>query len=95
MKDSFDGVRQDTVETINNFVKYGLPPGGFVEAVLENNLTEAFGRADMGNRLSLWNICNYVYNEIPSNCHGNPQKVNEWINRGGLEGMRKQEVTNG
>jgi len=81
MKDYYEGVRQDTIDTINNYVKIGLPPGSFVQAVLENNLMEAFGRADGGNRLSLFSICEYVYNEIPSACHGSPEKVKAWLKK--------------
>lgn len=88
MKDSFPGVRQDVIDTINNYVKHGLPPGGFVLAVLMNNLMEAFGRADFENRLSLYQICQYVYNDIPSDCHGSPEQVADWMKFGGLEGMK-------
>jgi hypothetical protein len=52
--------------------------GDFLRAVLENNLTEAFGRADDGNARTLHAIVAYVYNELPSPSHGSPEKVKAW-----------------
>lgn len=52
--------------------------GDFLNAVLSNNLMEAVGRADDENKQLLPEICMYVYNEIPSSCHGSPEKVKEW-----------------
>ena len=79
MKKSYPGVRQDTIDTINNYVTKGWEPGSFVRAVLENNLMEALGRADIGNRHAIFEICGYVYNEIPSGSHGSPGKVEAWM----------------
>ena len=52
--------------------------GGFVTAVLENNLMEAVGQADAKSFAALPSICSYVYNEIPGGCHGSPAKVKAW-----------------
>ncbi len=49
-----------TMETIDRYVKYGLRPGSFVDAVLTNDLMAAVGRADMGNLHALPAICLYV-----------------------------------
>ena len=43
-------------ETIDRYVQERVRPGGFVQAVLENNLVEAFGRADDENRDALFEI---------------------------------------
>ncbi len=56
-----------------------LPPGSFVRAVLENNLMEAMGRADEMSLAGLFEIVRYVRWEIPSNCHGSPEKVTAWL----------------
>lgn len=60
-----------------------VPPGGFVRAVLENNLSEAFGRADDASLAGLFDIMRYVRWEIPNNCHGSPAKVQAWLDGGG------------
>lgn len=90
MKPSHPGVRDDTIESINNYVTKGWEPGSFVTAVMENNLMEALGQADMGNRLAIFEICEYVYNDTPATCHGSPEKVREWLLHGGLEGLQKE-----
>jgi hypothetical protein len=78
MKKEFPGVRKDTLDTINNFVTKGWEPGSFVRAVLENNLMDALGQADRENRFSIFEICSYVYNEIPLGAHGSAEKVKQW-----------------
>lgn len=71
-------IPQTTKETIDRFVQYGCNPGGFVTAVLENNLMEAVGRADSENLENLQDICSYIYNKIPGNCWGSTSKIIEW-----------------
>ena len=71
------------------YVQRGIAPGGFLAAVLENNLMESVGRADDKNIACLPAWAQTIYNEVPSNCHGSPQAVEEWVNAGGLEGMAK------
>ncbi len=70
-----------TKEAINKFVKYGLPPGSFITAVLENNLSQAFAYADETNTLYLKDIVMYVHWEIPGTCHGSPEAVRNWLAR--------------
>ena len=74
-------IRQDVIDSLDRYVNHGIKPGGFLEAVLANDLMESFGRADMGNRLSLFDICSYVYNELPAGCHGSYKEVDSWIER--------------
>lgn len=75
----YEDVRPDTLDAIDRYVKDGIPTGSFLEAVLCNDLMESFGRADMGNREALFKICDYIYNETPSGCHGSPEQVQEWL----------------
>lgn len=53
-----------------------------MRAVLENNLTEAFGRADMDNREAMFDIVQYCYNELPFVCWGSKEKVSKWLEGG-------------
>lgn len=75
----YELIRPDTIQTINDYVLKGWNPGSFVYAVLTNNLMDAFGLADEGNRSALFYICDYVYNEVPARAHGSPEKVAAWI----------------
>jgi hypothetical protein len=68
-----------TKDTIDRYVKEGIPTGDFLYAVLSNDLMEAFGRADEDNRRDLFEICQYIYNETPAICHGSKERINEWI----------------
>lgn len=77
-QDEYYPVNPNIIESLERYLNYGIMPGSFVTAVLENNLCEAFGRADMFNAANLKNIVGYVYNNIPSSSWGSPQKVQEW-----------------
>lgn len=85
-------MKQSTKETLDNYVLHNFEPGGFCTAVLENNLMEAFGRADIQNRHDLFEICGYVYNELPSACHGSREKVVAWLKRSPEEVERIGEL---
>lgn len=67
-----------TIEDIQRYVDKGQPPGGFVEAVLSNNLMEACKRADTDNLDAIVAIAQYVYSHVPLNCHGSKDIVNLW-----------------
>lgn len=64
---------------LERFRDHGIPPGDFLQAVLENNLMEAMGRADEQNEADIFEICQYVYNEMPHNCHGSPEIFKIWV----------------
>ncbi len=67
-------------EGIDFFVLHGGDShlGSFVRAVLENNLREAFGQADLTSREYLFEIMQYCYNEIPTTCWGSKENVEAW-----------------
>ncbi len=80
-----------TKKTIDDYVEHGYMPGHFVWAVLENDLMKAFGAADSNNTKYMRNICAYVYNDIPSVCHGSPEKVRDWLQ---MHADRREEMKN-
>ena len=53
--------------------------GGFLTAVLSNNLVDAFGYADPDNRAAMHDWCMWLFNDIPSACWGSPLKVARWL----------------
>ena len=71
-------IRPDIKNALDNWAEHGLKPGDFLTAVLENNLMEALGRADSYNRATIFQISQYLYNDMPSPCHGSPEKVKAW-----------------
>lgn len=70
-----------TRDALDRWAQCGLMPGGFVRSVLCNDLSGACMRADMSNRSMLFEIVQYVYNELPSDCWGSEEKVDAWEKR--------------
>ena len=74
-------MKESTMEGLIAFRDEGIPPGDFLRAVLENNLMEAFSRADGENTRDMAEIMEFVYNDMPVDCHGSREKVNAWLDR--------------
>ena len=55
------------------------PTGGFLRAVLENDLLKAFRKADEDNLRHLKAIVRFVHFNLPVNCWGSPKKVKQWL----------------
>jgi hypothetical protein len=72
-------VPEHTAGAIDAFIATGQPVGGFVNAVLTNDLFRAFDRADPENIAHMQDIVTYVYNEAPMGCYGNQETVDAWI----------------
>lgn len=72
-------IRENIIDGLTRYALDKIPTGSFLTAVLENNLMEALGKADLENRLTIWNICSFVHNEIPASSHGSPEKVEAWL----------------
>lgn len=64
---------------IDGYVDHGHPVGGFVYAVLCNDLFEAAVRADEYSHLCLAGICRYIFNFTPAPCWGSKKKVVAWM----------------
>jgi hypothetical protein len=69
----------DMLVSLNLYVSARQPPGGFLTAVLCNNLKAAVLSADPMNLKVLPAFVAYCYNEIPSICWGSSKKVDDWI----------------
>ena len=72
-------IPEHTKDSIDLYVSHGCEPGSFLMAVLTNDLFGAVGRADEFNIRHLREICQYVYNDIPSVCWGSDEKVKKWM----------------
>lgn len=68
-----------TIDALDRYVEHRIPTGGFLQAVLENDLFAAMGKADVYNRQSLFDIVEYIYNELPRACWGSPDAVETWL----------------
>ena len=63
---------------IRSWYEHGTPPGGFLWAVLTNDLFEAFKAADRDNAANLGSICNWIWWNLPTECYGNAKKCERW-----------------
>jgi hypothetical protein len=67
-------------EALENYLMRGFEPGGFLTAVLANDLHMAVGRADHWNQDNLARIVYEVVHKMPSIAWGSYSAVKEWVN---------------
>ena len=72
--------------SMQRYVEHGAPTGDFLFAILTNNFMETFARADEKNTKAMHDWAKFIYNELPSQCHGSIEKVLAWHGRGGRNG---------
>ena len=63
---------------ITRYVERGIIPGDFLQAVIQNNLQNACGRADDENMANLPAYVGYFYNEAPADCWGSVGAMEKW-----------------
>jgi len=80
------GIPEHMIVPLLDYIVRGVPTGGFLAALLSNDLKETFGRADCENIKKVREFLVFLYNHTPSNCWGSPKHFKEWINKGGLNG---------
>jgi hypothetical protein len=73
------GIPLPILEGLREYGLHHAPVGGFLHAVLCNNLVEAVCRADEGGLAAIRQIVLYVYNAMPSTCWGSREKVAAWL----------------
>lgn len=71
------------------YIMDGRLVGNFLTAVLKNNFVEACLRADDINRCALFQIAAFLYEDAPAACHGSPQRVEAWLEQGGIGGKQQ------
>lgn len=78
-KCEYYGVPEHNWQGLELYLKHGIEPGGFLRAVLENDLLMAVQRADRTNREALKEICLFVANELPGEARGSKLAVEYWL----------------
>jgi hypothetical protein len=66
-------------ESLDRYVQEKTPTGGFLRAVLANDLMGAFSKGDKESLEALKDIVSYIYNKLPGDCWGSYKVVNEWL----------------
>lgn len=72
-------IRDDMRESLIAYARDGVPTGGFLEAVLANDLVGACERADDGNLRAIVAMAAFVRNELPSLCWGSRRVYSAWV----------------
>lgn len=88
-KPNYDRLPDHIRGGMQRYVEHGIEPGGFLTAVLENDLLGAFARADATCLIRMTDIVKFVNNELPGVSYGSPEAVNNWIELKKLERFRK------
>jgi len=80
MFDKFDYslIPDYTISALRDWVVNGIYPGGFLTAVLTNDLSRAVWAADGQNLRAIPQIAMFCYNRIPSGCQGSVDAVCDW-----------------
>ena len=63
---------------IDDFVLHGLIPGDFLRSCLQNEFVESVLRADDTSRQYFREIAFYIYEYVPRECWGSPEKFVAW-----------------
>lgn len=90
-REHIDMIPSHMRDAITLYIEQGVPAGGFLTAVLENDLRNAAGRGDDENQRALVRWVQYLYSYAPSGCWGSPEKVVAWIAKGGLGQTREDD----
>ena len=80
----YSGIPPHMLESIQGYIEEGWPVGGFLSALLANDLVHAFGTADESNRAAMFAWASFIHNEAPMACWGSKDKVEQWIAQGGV-----------
>jgi hypothetical protein len=71
------------------YVLYGVPPGSFLNAFFEGDFHEVCRRGGKELFESLWPVVLYLHNYCPAGCYGSFDRVQDWVDNGGLLGLEE------
>lgn len=74
-----------------SYVDHGIRPGGFLQAVVSNDLAQSCAYADDVNRPALFHIVAWLSAHAPLSSWGSPALMESWIDR--CERKRRDAVT--
>lgn len=74
----YEKIPAEALLDIDCYVKEKKMPGGFLTAVLENDLLKAVDRADEYNLRIIPIYVTYLYNKIPMDAWGSKETVRKW-----------------
>lgn len=72
-------ITMECQEVIFRYLVYGWEPGGFLTAVLANDLYRAATVADIANVDHLAYVAKFVVYALPQACYGNYDQIKNWL----------------
>lgn len=72
-------IPEHMMDGIRRYVDKREPVGGFLEAIITNDLQDACGRADSVNQHLIFEYVDWFYNYEPHNCHGSMETYKRWL----------------
>ncbi len=69
-------------EGLRDYLVARQPVGGFLKALLSNDLEQAVLRADPVSFLALRELVVFLTNFAPANAFGSPDRVRQWLQGG-------------
>lgn len=66
-------------DAVRRYYFDGIAPGSFLTAVLSNDLMGALGKADDENITALPQYGAFLYNYVPADSFGSPERVKQWL----------------
>jgi len=73
------GVPVHTVGALERYINDRIPTGGFLNAVLTNDLVGAISYADEDNLRAIPEIVKFLYNNVPMNAWRDEENVKKWL----------------
>lgn len=86
---NYDLLPEHIRPAVRRYIEEGTPVGGFLTAVITNNLSMAFGQADEINLSRLFDIVNFFWTEAPGPCWGSRDKMQAWMAHEGQKGKAR------
>ena len=78
---TWGNIHEDCRHALFNYLVKGWEPGGFLTAVLTNNLYRAAQVADFENRQRLAWVARWVTHALPQICYGSAEAMDQWMAR--------------
>lgn len=75
------------------YILDGVPTGGFLLAVLSNDLRQACDRADHVNKLYIAQIVGFLNTHAPADCWGSAERVVAWLKQHHARRQAESEAT--
>lgn len=85
-------IRPAMLLSMERYVEEGHPVGGFLQAVIRNDLKGAVEQADYENSHNLPAFLAWFFNEAPAMCWGRPESYEAWVAMGGKAGVERTKL---